>query len=797
MEYLKNHLSGFIVTLDNYKVIRSIGKGGFGEVFEAEDVTNHNLVAVKKLLTNKLEGKQLKFFCREVEILSQTDNPFVLPFHGFTVTYPFSIITQFIPNYTLFDALRHKPNSPLLSPTHKTLIAMAIANGMAHLHDLNIIHRDLKSLNILLDEKFLPKICDFGIARFKYSDEQHVTQEIGTPHWMAPETFEGTDYTNKVDVYSYAMLLWEMLVEDTPFKGKSAGQIMTAVCKNKERPTIPKNTPNALRVLIQQCWHQNPEDRPPFAYIYKLFSKKKVMFEGTDEKEVETLAKTIRKGAKIEKPPKQNQIKDKKRIPAPNTQAPQGFDFINDISLPNYDVLFNSAIESLEASDSESFFITSKPLLENTFTPTENLAMLLDGYHRLLLKNNEFITTFIKNKIHLILPFENPSLVDQVFRIMIQVLCLEFDAYPVQILQRIMVHIKNNARKVVRVISIIFESFDKLDNEQEITSLLFDNGEEILEFGGGVPFLQLLNYLIASYPSFRNVYLDNCVPLINKAVNSTDKTVVLSAYSLICTNWDERLSPPDQVLFEHIKYPELAKSAISVIGRKTDFIILTEYFEAMIPLIEMMPNIVYFICHHSEQLKNAREVFRLRNQWMPLNISYTHKFRILLVLMKHKEIMEEMRKNASEFTPIMQKVVDSGELEAISTIPTFINFFNIDEALAKDWCSKGMVETILKVSVDVVSNIEMINKFSEVFIDQSYLPIVPQISLLLSHGTTITKSIMSTILKLSRVSEFHSSIKESEILKAITQRVVPKDLEGNVIEILRNIGVSLDDTFGF
>ena len=187
-----------------------------------------------------------------------------------------------MPCGSLFDALHHKNGAPQISQTDKDVIAMGIAHGMMRLHRMKIIHRDLKSLNILLDQKHHPKICDFGIARFKDDTTSLVTKQIGTTQWMAPEQLMTATYSNKVDVYAYGVLLWEICSEDIPFRGMTNVQIAIQVCEKNVRPKIPENVPKRLHQLIQLCWHKDPNKRPSFKQIYQSFASHKVAFDDVD-----------------------------------------------------------------------------------------------------------------------------------------------------------------------------------------------------------------------------------------------------------------------------------------------------------------------------------------------------------------------------------------------------------------------------------------------------------------------------------------------------------------------------------
>ena len=275
-------ISAYLVKFEDFEIVKKIGEGAFGVVYLAIHKNTGIKCAVKKLLTEELEDEELLYFCREVKILACCNSFFLLPLMGFAYTKPYLIVTEFMPCGSLFDALHHKNGAPQLSQTDKNVIAMGIAHGMMRLHRMKIIHRDLKSLNILLDQKHHPKICDFGIARFKDDTTSLVTKQIGTTQWMAPEQLMTATYSNKVDVYAYGVLLWEICSEDIPFRGMTNVQIAIQVCEKNVRPKIPENVPKRLHQLIQLCWHKDPNKRPSFKQIYQSFASHKVAFDDVD-----------------------------------------------------------------------------------------------------------------------------------------------------------------------------------------------------------------------------------------------------------------------------------------------------------------------------------------------------------------------------------------------------------------------------------------------------------------------------------------------------------------------------------
>jgi serine/threonine protein kinase len=133
-------------------------------------------------------------------------------------------------------------------------IMLGLAQGIHYLHTRHpvIIHRDLKSLNVLLTEDWTTKVTDFGLSRYSpQSVSEQMTGQIGTYHWMAPEVINSNHYTEKADVYSYGIILWEILTRHTPYEGMQPVQVVAAVINRNQRPVIPPGTNPGLQALIE------------------------------------------------------------------------------------------------------------------------------------------------------------------------------------------------------------------------------------------------------------------------------------------------------------------------------------------------------------------------------------------------------------------------------------------------------------------------------------------------------------------------------------------------------------------
>lgn len=175
------------------------------------------------------------------------------------------MVTEFVSKGSLFDLLHQR--KLVLDDSKITSVAKQIAIALLYLHKRALFHCDLKSQNVLINEDWTVKLCDFGLSRYqaKFDSENH--GKIGTPHWMAPEILRGEKYTPASDVYSFGVILWEMLTSEIPYKGRSVHQITGMVGYYKETLKVPAQCNNNLRKVVNNCLIHEPERRPNFDHI--------------------------------------------------------------------------------------------------------------------------------------------------------------------------------------------------------------------------------------------------------------------------------------------------------------------------------------------------------------------------------------------------------------------------------------------------------------------------------------------------------------------------------------------------
>ncbi|XP_051136815.1 serine/threonine/tyrosine-protein kinase HT1-like [Andrographis paniculata] len=213
-----------------------------------------------------------KQFTSEVALLFRLRHPNIISFIAACKKPPvFCIITEYYPGGSLRKFLHQQ--EPYSLPLKLVLkLSLDIARGMQYLHSQGILHRDLKSENLLLDEDMSVKVADFGISCLE-SQCGSAKGFTGTYRWMAPEMIKEKHHTKKVDVYSFGIVLWELLTALTPFDDMTPEQAAFAVCQKNARPPLPPSCPAAIRRLIHRCWSSNPDRRPQFVEIVGILER--------------------------------------------------------------------------------------------------------------------------------------------------------------------------------------------------------------------------------------------------------------------------------------------------------------------------------------------------------------------------------------------------------------------------------------------------------------------------------------------------------------------------------------------
>lgn len=254
----------FLKDLDGLEKDKSIGSGASSNTVLYIDKKTQEKYCVKIYKSEFLAKHGNNFVKKEASLLSQIKNRAVLSLYGFNLDSHYEnsaiIITKYYPKN-----LKDSMDGPEMTQTQKYIIILGIAEGMKCIHSMNVVHRDLKPDNILLDSNNYPIICDLGLSKFI---ETKMTNEVGTYGYMAPEI--NSKYTNKVDVYSFGVVVYEILIWGSAYTQKVIGADCIENIQNSgyqlDLDRIMTSS-TVIKNLLKRCLSFDPLQRPSFETI--------------------------------------------------------------------------------------------------------------------------------------------------------------------------------------------------------------------------------------------------------------------------------------------------------------------------------------------------------------------------------------------------------------------------------------------------------------------------------------------------------------------------------------------------
>ncbi|XP_028994521.1 mitogen-activated protein kinase kinase kinase 7-like [Betta splendens] len=266
------------IQCEDIQVETAVGRGTFGVVFKA--VWKGKDVAIK---TIESENERNAFLV-ELRQLSRVNHPNIVKLYG-SCDSPVCLVMEYAECGSLYNLLHSADPQAQYTAAHAMSWCLQCAQGVAYLHAMKpkaLIHRDLKPPNLLLVARgTVLKICDFGTA---CDIQTYMTNNKGSAAWMAPEVFEGSNYSEKCDVFSWGIILWEVITRKKPFDeiGGSAFCIMWAVHRGT-RPPLIRDLPEPIETLMTRCWDKEPSQRPSMEEVTNTMSRLMKFFPGSDE----------------------------------------------------------------------------------------------------------------------------------------------------------------------------------------------------------------------------------------------------------------------------------------------------------------------------------------------------------------------------------------------------------------------------------------------------------------------------------------------------------------------------------
>jgi serine/threonine-protein kinase len=253
-----------IKQLGRYEILEKIGEGGFAIVYRGRDTELDRLVALKELRAALLDDTTwVKHFRREAKTIARLDHPHIVTIYDvYEAEGRLFIVMRLVDGQGLEEMIDTQGRLPW---SEAVKIITAVAEGLDYAHAQGILHRDLKPANILIDRERGPMLSDFGLAKLAGESSISVTAGggiVGTPHYIAPEVWEGEGTTQQSDIYALGCILYEMLTGEKVFKGETPPAVMMAHFKPPILPKVwPESVPPGVTNVLKTALATRPADR--------------------------------------------------------------------------------------------------------------------------------------------------------------------------------------------------------------------------------------------------------------------------------------------------------------------------------------------------------------------------------------------------------------------------------------------------------------------------------------------------------------------------------------------------------
>ena len=259
----KKHQENVGTKLSDFKILKELGKGSYGTVYTVLSYQNDNIYVMKKMELNHLKEKQQRECYREVSILRKVNHPNIIKYYSsFLEKENLYIIMEYAESGDLYSLIKHyKRHLKNFEEFDIWRIASEILNGLNYLHSHNIIHRDIKCLNLFLTKDKHVKIGDLGVSTIVSNMNALHCTRVGTPLYLSPELIKQIPYDYKVDIWSFGCSLYHLCMLEPPFSGDNLITLGNNIVKEKPKP-IPSLYSNNLILFIDKMLSKRPDRRP-------------------------------------------------------------------------------------------------------------------------------------------------------------------------------------------------------------------------------------------------------------------------------------------------------------------------------------------------------------------------------------------------------------------------------------------------------------------------------------------------------------------------------------------------------
>lgn len=793
---LAKRFPNYVRNSSDFKCQKEIGRGGFGVVWLGDDLKTNQKVAVKEFLSYRLTRRQTTHFIREIYTMAITKSPFVVPLVGFTVEHPFTIITKFEENGQLSKFIKYKTSStaPKLTGTQLTTVALCIASALVDFDNLHIIHRDLKSSNILMDTELIPKICDFGTARI-YSPDATLTTKIGTINFMCPEVIRSPNYNNKVDVYDFGMILYEMSEGRIPYSDMKREELFETL-PNHPIPLDFRLSNREMKMFIKSLTDFDPEKRPTIQEVFQAFASGKIAFPGTKKGRIQKVLKTIQKKSS-----------KKKQLPpllVDINEIYQRLEEQKDAALEDEQEEKNNIFDSLsghfsEPSNKDDLNKFDLTLLEDPTKPdyikhledakTEvkrsqfpelstslTKALQAKPEDKIIIAIYELIIYLIKLDLDILIALMKASFFhtmiltsDPMKKLSIEIFGYLFNNRPklikVSLTKSIVTLIQYDPESMIIMLCHYISELPPQEDSFPVIGVFIDQSNSILGTNAEINYICCLYQLLSTNQLFKEQSMEAISPIIMKACQSNNEELAITSLQALANLLpDKKINVDFEMILQVAGNPRIQKYLISVLLRIEEFpasrriaYVLFNYATVSQRGFLSLMN----FCASSPE--NAKLVVEL-DKWMTAKLPTVHNtFRLFMLLFKEIEFRPIICKSSS-YSAMLKMFSDDSDLFLYTCLPSILRRSNLDLDLLNKLQQNGFWSSFFNKANNsnnkkvINAALVMADSVAAVGFIPEFVPFITKMKDILKNHQDLTQQVITVIVRISYLKDAHEPL---------------------------------------
>lgn len=789
---LAKRFPNYVRDSSDFKCEKEIGRGGFGVVWLGDDLRTKQKVAVKEFLSYRLTRRQTTHFIREIYTMAISRSPFVVPLVGFTVEHPFTIITKFEGNGQLSKFIKNKTSSTSqkLTGTQLTTVALCIASALVDFSSLHILHRDLKSSNVLMDDELIPKICDFGTARI-YAPNVPLTQRLGTVNFMSPEIIRDNNYNEKVDVYDFGMILYEMNEGRLPHSEMKREELLEKL-PDHPIPLDFKNSSKEMKAFIKSLTEFDPAKRPTIQEVYQAFTSGKISFPGTKKGRIQKIIKTIQKKSAKKKdlPPLYVDINEVLRKLEENQSI-----IADDEQEEKNNVFESSSGHFTESTEDENtttkfdFSALEDPSKENFYESIEKVkkdikrsqypelstsitkAMQTKPDEKAIIAIYDLILSIVKQDASLYIALSKASFfhsmiitTDPTKKLSLEIFGYLFRNNPklikVSLTKSITTLIQYDPESMVIMLCHYIDQLPPQEDSFPVIGIFIDQYNSILETSAENNFICCLYHLLSTNQLFKEQLIENVSPILMKACSSKNEELAInSLHALANLLPDDKIIIDFEVILQVAGNQNLQKYLISVLLRLKKFPPSRRIAYLLFNYATVSQRGFLSLMNFCESSPENAKIIAGMDKWMTTGLPTVHNtFKLLMLLFKDAELRPVIY-HSNAYSTMMKMFVNDSDIFLYTCLPSIIRRSNLDENLMETLQCNGFMKSFFDTAINsdnkkvINAALIMADTVTAIGFIPEFVPFISKMKDILKDYESLTQQTITVIVRMSYLEE--------------------------------------------